>query len=129
MFNLTTILTSLDCFQINLFTWRKGVLVATDPSGNRYYKARRPRAGRPERRWVVYKGAFEASKVPPEWFGWLHHMDEAPLPAESPFHKPWVKPHAANPTGTAAAYLPPGHPLKGGQRLKACGDYEPWQPA
>jgi len=129
MFNLTTILTSLDSLQIRLFTWRKGVLFGTDQFGNRYYKSRRPRPGRGERRWCVYKGPFEASKVPPEWFGWLHRIDAAPLPADSGFHKSWVKPHTPNLSGTAAAYLPPGHPLKGGQRSRAGSDYEPWQPA
>jgi NADH:ubiquinone oxidoreductase subunit len=129
MFDLTSILTMFDSFQIRLFTWRKGVLVGTDSSGNRYYRARRVRAGRPERRWVIYRGSYDASKVPPEWFGWLHHTDSAPLPADSAFHKSWIKPHVANPTGTAQAYRPPGHPLSGGQRRRVSGDYEPWQPA
>jgi len=129
MFDVGSILTAFDSFQIRLFTWRKGVLVGTDPFGNRYYKGRRVVPGRHERRWVVYNGAFDASKVPPEWFGWLHHLDAEPMAADSPFHKSWVAPHQPNPTGTAAAYRPPGHPLKGGQRKKATGDYEPWVPA
>ena len=33
-----------------------------------------------------------------------------------------------NLTGTKAAYRPPGHILKGGQRDKATGDYEAWTP-
>lgn len=128
MFDLTSILTACDSFQIRLFTWRKGVLVATDQFGNRYYRGRRVRAGRRERRWVVYKGAFDASKVPPEWFGWLHHLDAEPMPAGGEFHKPWVAPHQPNATGTAAAYRPPGSPLMGGLRKKVGGDYEPWVP-
>ena len=31
-------------------------------------------------------------------------------------------------TGTALAYRPPGHTLKGGHRAPATGDYEPWTP-
>jgi NADH:ubiquinone oxidoreductase subunit len=42
--------------------------------------------------------------------------------------KAWQKPHQANLTGTAAAYRPPGDILSVGQRDKATGDYEPWQP-
>ena len=128
MFDLTSILTKFDSFQIRLFTWRKGVLFGTDSAGNRYYRGRRVRPGFRERRWVVYNGAYDASKVPPEWFGWLHHQDAAPLPVASEFHKPWVTPHHPNLTGTAAAYRPPGHPLKGGQRSKVSGDYESWTP-
>ena len=42
--------------------------------------------------------------------------------------RPWQKEHQPNPTGTPAAYLPPGHTLKGGRRAAATGDYEPWTP-
>ena len=32
-----------------------------------------------ERRFVIYKGIVEASKVPQEWNAWLHHVtDELP---------------------------------------------------
>src|SRR5579859_3704208 len=69
-----------------LFTLWKGKLVGTDPFGNRYYRERSPRALKlgggfdsRERRWVIYKGEAEASKVPPEWHAWLHHtIDEIP---------------------------------------------------
>ncbi|MEI6984931.1 MAG: NADH:ubiquinone oxidoreductase subunit NDUFA12 [Rhodospirillaceae bacterium] len=128
MFDLTAILTKLDCMQIHVFTWRKGVLVGTDGTGNRYYKTRRVRPGYRERRWVLYNGEFEATKVPPEWYGWLHHLDAEPLTEKSSTNKPWLKPHESNLTGTAAAYRPPGHPLKGGQRPKVSADYEPWVP-
>ena len=63
-----------------LFTWWKGERVGTDEFGNRYYREKpgrqlRPGGGRDsrERRWVLYKGEAEASKVPPEWHAWLHH--------------------------------------------------------
>jgi NADH:ubiquinone oxidoreductase subunit len=129
MFDLTSLLTSLDSLQIKLFTWRRGTLIGTDSYGNRYYRGTRKRTDGRERRWVMYSGEFDPSKVPPEWFGWLHYTSDEPLTAGSAFHKPWVKPHEANPTGTEAAYRPPGHPSKGGQRARATGDYEPWQPA
>ncbi len=118
-----------------LFTWWKGELVGSDPFGNRYY---RERPGRPlrkgggrdsrERRWVLYNGEAEASKVPPEWHAWLHHtVDEIPADAGRPKY-PWQKPHQPNLTGTPLAYRPPGSVLKGGRRAPATGDYEPWTP-
>ena len=129
MFEIGSLLTMFDSLQIRLFTLGRGVLVGTDAAGNRYYRSRRTPKGRRERRWVMYAGAFEPSKVPPEWFGWLHHTTNEVMPANSPFHKPWIKPHQANLTGTDAAYRQPGHPLAGGRRQTVSGDYEPWQPA
>ena len=114
--------------QVRFFTWRKGKLVGTDAQGNRYYAdGKKTRHGR-ERRWVIYAGEPEASKVPPEWHGWLHFTYNTPMAADSAYHQPWVKPHHANLTGTNAATFPAGHALGGGHRAKAVGDYEAWKP-
>lgn len=111
-----------------LFTAAYGKFVATDSFGNRYYQERRSPSGRRRRRWVVYNGEDEASRVPPEWHAWLHYtVDEPPLEGGVP-HTEWQRPHVPNLTGSAAAYRPPGHLLAGGRRDRATGDYEPWQP-
>ena len=110
-----------------LFTWLKGQQVGTDKYGNRYYLERKGVPGRRRRRWVLYSGKVEASKVPAEWHAWLHYTVADPLPA-APADKPWVKDHEVNKTGSASAYLPPGHDRRGGVRPKATGDYEAWQP-
>jgi NADH:ubiquinone oxidoreductase subunit len=110
-----------------LFTWLAGRFVGADKYGNRYYR-RRARDRRKERRWVLYRGEDEASKVPADWHGWLHHTLEKP-PTEEPLPAHlWEKEHVPNLTGTPLAYRPPGHLLAGGQRAKATGDYEPWRP-
>jgi len=109
-----------------LFTWARGELVGKDRDGNRYYTEKKAVPGRRRRRWVLYAGKVEASKVPPEWHAWLHYTVAEPLP--TPADKPWVKEHQANATGTPAAYLPPGHDRRGGVRAAATGDYEAWQP-
>ncbi|HXP97071.1 MAG TPA: NADH-ubiquinone oxidoreductase subunit NDUFA12 family protein, partial [Telmatospirillum sp.] len=90
-----------------LFTWAKGKLAGTDSQGNRYYRERRARSGHRQRRWVVYKGRGEASRVPPEWHAWLHYTVDQPLSVAS--EKSWVKDHQPNLTGTSEAYLPVGH--------------------
>ena len=59
-----------------LFTLMRGEFVGTDSAGNKYYRDRRRPAGRRERRWVVYKGAAEASTVTADWHGWLHHRTD-----------------------------------------------------
>ena len=113
-----------------LYTWLCGERVGTDAFGNRYYRDRKNRGGRwgRERRWVIYKGTDEASKVPAEWHAWLHHISPAPLTGVVARRWPWQKPHLPNLTGTPYAYLPKGHELRGGRRPHATGDYEPWTP-
>ena len=118
-----------------LLTWFRGELVGSDGFGNRYYRDKGRRqlqrgGGRysREKRWVVYNGVPEASKVPPEWHAWLHHtVDEIPRPDARVRH-PWEKPHQPNLTGSPLAYHPRGSLLRGGQRAPATGDYEPWTP-
>jgi NADH:ubiquinone oxidoreductase subunit len=112
-----------------LFTWRKGLLVGRDEYGNRYY---RQRAGvgplGVPRRWVIYTDLADASKVPPEWHGWLHHTVDTPPSAETYSPKPWQKPHLMNKTGTPEAWRPKGSILGSGVRSKATGDYKAWKP-
>ncbi len=105
-----------------LFTWAKGRLVGVDSQGNRYYTERRTPKNRRAKRWMVFNGAVEASRVPAEWHAWLHYTVDQPLPMTK------THPHRANLTGTSGAYLPPGHDLMGGVRERAAGDYEAWTP-
>jgi NADH:ubiquinone oxidoreductase subunit len=78
---------------------------------------------------VLYNGEVEASRVPPEWHAWLHRTVVDPPKPGAAQPRPWQKPHQPNLTGTGQAYRPPGHTLKGGQRAKGTGDYEPWIPS
>ena len=115
-------------FGTKLFTRFFGELVGSDQFGNRYYRDRRTKGQQRERRWVIYNGEVEASRVPPEWHAWLHRTVVEPPTVVAPQVKPWQKPHLPNLTGSAQAYRPPGHTLKGGHRAKGTGDYEPWVP-
>lgn len=109
-----------------VITWLRGEAVGTDQFGNRYYQDRKPAESGRRRRWVVYSGDDEASKVPPEWNAWLHYTSNR-VPDGTP-RREWEKPHSPNLTGTAQAYRPPGHTLRGGERAHATGDYEAWTP-
>ncbi|WP_374375765.1 NADH:ubiquinone oxidoreductase subunit NDUFA12 [Dongia sp.] len=111
-----------------LFTMIYGERVGSDEFGNTYYVDRRTKGGKRERRWVLYKGAPEASNVPPEWHAWLHSKTVV-VPVNRAKPRAWQKPHEPNRTGTDLAYRPPGHTLMGGHRAKATGDYEPWTPS
>jgi NADH:ubiquinone oxidoreductase subunit len=110
----------------HITTLLTGRAVGRDAFGNRYYQARKAVGGR-TRRWVVYAGAPEASKVPPEWHAWLHYTHDTPLTGGQ-YAKPWQQPHQPNATATPAAYYPPGSQMAGGRRAAATGDYEPWKP-
>ena len=109
-------------------TWLFGEFVGSDEQGNRYYRDRRTKGQKRERRWVLYAGEAEASRVPPEWHAWLHFTIDRP-PAEGGQKPRFEQPHQPNLTGSAAAYHPAGSLLGEGTRAKATGDYEPWRPS
>ncbi len=126
-FSFLGVLSPVHIHFVTLFSGAKRV--GTDAQGNVYYRAKARKGYKHERRWVKYRGEAEASKVPPEWHGWLHHQTDIFPSEQSPsFRRAWMKPHQQNMTGTTGAYRPPGHILEGGQRDKATGDYEPWTP-
>ncbi|MGB4828180.1 MAG: NADH:ubiquinone oxidoreductase subunit NDUFA12 [Paracoccaceae bacterium] len=104
-----------------IFTARKGVKVGEDDQGNIYYQTRDAK-----RRWVIYKGEMEASRVPPDWHGWLHFTWDQP-PTKAPLaHKRWEKPHLENLSGSELAYAPTGSIRRSQPALRR--DYEAWQP-
>ena len=104
-----------------LFTWRRGVKVGEDAQGNRFYQTKDGK-----RRWVIYNGESEASRVSPDWHGWLHFTWDEP-PTEKPLkHKPWEKPHQENLTGTTLAHAPAGSIRLARPVVRQ--DYEAWTP-
>lgn len=104
-----------------LFTWRNGQPVGEDAQGNLFY-----RNSDDSRRWVIFNGEAEASRVSPEWHGWLHRTWDEP-PTERPMaRKDWEKPHQENLTGTALAYAPVGSIRRAAPEERA--DYEAWSP-
>jgi len=104
-----------------LFTWRKGEKVGEDDQGNTYYQTRDG-----ARRWVIFNGEVEGSRVSPDWHGWLHHTFDN-SPADRPLvHKDWEMPHQPNLTGTPAAYAPAGSMRQTAPADRR--DYEAWSP-
>ncbi|OUS22170.1 NADH:ubiquinone oxidoreductase subunit NDUFA12 [Litorivita pollutaquae] len=104
-----------------LYTWRKGVKVGEDEQGNRYY-----RTVDGKRRWVIFNGEAEASRVDADWHGWLHHTYKE-APTDRPLaHKTWEKPHQPNLSGTAMAYAPAGSIRRAVPAERS--DYEAWTP-
>ena len=116
-------------FVTRLHIYFKTRLVGSDAFGNRYYEERKARPGKLPRRYVRYNGMVEASKVPADWHGWLHHTEDSPPPEGGYARHDWQLDHQPNTTGTKLAHRPAGHMLKGGKRAAATGDYEPWSPS
>jgi NADH:ubiquinone oxidoreductase subunit len=126
-----------------IFTWWTGAtlgarwqisrgshLVGEDEFGNRYFETSGQRyqsQGR-DRRFVIYKGYADASKVPPDWHGWLHHTFEQPPTVEPLKRRPWEIDYQPNLTGTIWAWRAPGSLARGGERPTVTADYEPWKP-
>lgn len=107
----------------------KGEHVGTDAQGNRYYRAKKAKAvdGR-ERRWVIYNGANDASRIPAEWHGWVHGTFDGVPQSYLPPARIFEVDFTPNATGTAEAYRPQGALERGGKRARATGDYEAWSP-
>ncbi|QGR02212.1 NADH:ubiquinone oxidoreductase [Ehrlichia ruminantium] len=72
-------------------------LVGKDILGNRYYNSL-TKTG--EKRWVIYNGKADPTKVPALWHIWLHYTDnQLPISQTQNSHMP-------NLTGTKYAYHP-----------------------
>ena len=44
-----------------------GKFVGKDDFGNKYYENKKGK------RWVIYFDEIDASKIPVEWYSWIHH--------------------------------------------------------
>lgn len=120
----------------NIFTWwdgatigagmhirRAGREVGRDHLGNVYYGSKTG-----DRRWVIYNGENDASRIPPEWYAWMHkQIDDVPDKALPPAPSFLAQP-TPNLTGTRFAYRPSGALERGGRRQAASGDYQAWTP-
>jgi len=105
-------------------------LVGVDKFGNKYYeKLQDTQHGR--HRWVEYaeKDRYNASQVPPEWHGWLHHITDSTgdqLLARKTAR--YLVEHKQNYSGEGEEliYHSKGHALNPGQRDWT--RYQPWEP-
>lgn len=71
--------------------------IGTDSYKNVYYELKSKKYNK-IRRFVLYKGKNEASKVPPEWDGWLR------LSTKFPIEEANNSPYLPNLTGTIYEY-------------------------
>jgi NADH:ubiquinone oxidoreductase subunit len=92
-----------------------GKHIGTDSFGNKYYESKKGK------RWVIYIGEIDASKIPNEWYSWIHFTNNK---IENKHHLEkydWQKPHQSNQTGTENSY----HPNKNNEQIKK--KYTTWK--
>ena len=104
-----------------IWTSRNGQKVGEDAVGNVYY-----RNADDTRRWVIYKGQNDASRVDAEWYGWLHHTFPKPPTVDPVLRKPWERNHQPNLTGTEGAFFRKGSLRRAD--VTPASDYEAWSP-
>ena len=89
-----------DTFGTRIKTIFFGKLVGSDSLGNKYYESK---AGK---RWVIYSNEIDASKIPVEWYSWIHFTPNRIEKNHDLKKYGWQKPHQLNKTGTEEAYYP-----------------------
>ena len=77
-----------------------GKFVGQDSFGNKYYE------NKSGNRWVIYKDEIDASKIPNEWFSWIHFTKNKIEKVQDQKKFSWQKSHKPNLTGTDKAYHP-----------------------
>ena len=110
-----------------IYTWIYGYFVGLDEFKNKYYCNSKNFNNPSSKRWVIFSGEIEATKVPPHWHAWLHKtIDQPPIDYKHKYN--WQKNHLINKTGTSEAYFPTNHPLSKKKSEKIQKDYDSWQP-
>ncbi|WP_341759979.1 NADH:ubiquinone oxidoreductase subunit NDUFA12 [Candidatus Endowatersipora endosymbiont of Watersipora subatra] len=109
------------------FTWRKGKKVGKDEDGNTYYQSCE------DRRWVIYHGPIEATRIPVRWHSWIHHRTDL-VPSNTDHGdgerngKMRHNKNKENKTGRSQVYNP-NISIAGQKKENAgAGDYEAWTP-
>ena len=77
-----------------------GKFVGVDNFGNKYYESKTGK------RWVIYKDEIDASKIPNEWYSWIHFTNNKIENLHELKKFDWQKSHQPNLTGTNKSYHP-----------------------
>ena len=84
-------------FLKTLFT---GIYVGKDEAGNKYYR------NKGNKRWVIYSGNIEATKINSDWYLWIHHtIDKIPDDKDKKKYL-WQKNHLENQIGSNNSHRP-----------------------
>lgn len=92
--------------------------VGSDEFGNCYYQHKKN-----NKRFVIYNGIAESSKVPAKWHGWLHYTNDDVPSNDGTKKYSWQKIHIPNLTGTLNAHDP-----KKRESSQTSTNYQSWKP-
>ena len=92
-----------------------GKFVGSDSFGYKYYESK------DGKRWIIYCDEIDASKIPNEWYSWIHFTSNKIENKHELDKYRWQKPHKSNQTGTENAY----HPNKNTNEIKK--KYNTWK--
>ena len=111
-----------------IYTFFYGNFVGKDEKGNKYYSNHKDFSNINAKRWVIFNGEIEATKIPAHWHAWLHKSIDVP-PLNYSHKYDWQKDHQTNMTGTVDAHFPSSHPLsKSYNPEKQIKEYDSWSP-
>ena len=96
--------------------------IGKDQFGNEYFESKNSDYLDQNKRFVIYQGLVEPSKIPPLWHAWLHHLSNI-TPTKSQNYI-WQHDYQPNLTGTKFSY----HPNNKSLRNKVASDYNSWKP-
>jgi NADH:ubiquinone oxidoreductase subunit len=80
--------------------------VGTDQFGNKYFVGNKKNYLGQNKRYVIYKGICDGSKIPAIWHAWLHYSSQDFPSDSSGIDYDWQISHVQNLTGTKEAYNP-----------------------
>ena len=98
-----------------IYTLLTGKFVGKDEFENKYY------TNRSGKRWVVYSGEIEATKISSDWYSWIHHINNKIEKSKDIKKYAWQKQSQPNKTGTSESY----HPNKENNEIKK--KYTSWK--
>jgi len=90
-----------------------GKFVGKDFLGNKYYK------NSSGKRWVIYQGEVDATKIPVEWYSWIHFTKNKIENSHDLKKYDWQKPHQSNQTGSNNSYHPKKNNNKTNKKYKS----------
>ena len=83
-----------------IYTLFFGKYKGNDYFGNKYFQSK---SGR---RWVIYNGEVDATKIPNEWYSWIHYLNNKIENTQNIKKYKWQKKNVPNRTGTSKAFHP-----------------------
>ena len=83
-----------------VYTLLFGKFKGKDYFGNKYYQ------NKSGKRWIIYNGEVDATKIPNEWYSWMHYLNNKIEHNQEIKKFSWQKKNIPNQTGTSKAFHP-----------------------